>query len=129
MVKQFKSLYRYGEMAECSQKHEDFKFCMSSKGLHPEEKRDAWIRRERALQDSQAFFAQGGTVVDTGKFILVSTLFRLSQTAYRQLYASNRRGKAFRPVGLLRVDGRAPRSLPHIHQTLYICVTLLESYP
>ena len=32
-------------MAECAYKAEDFKFCMSSKGLHPEEKRDAWIRR------------------------------------------------------------------------------------
>ncbi|KAH8108109.1 hypothetical protein BXZ70DRAFT_1003512 [Cristinia sonorae] len=39
------SLYRYGKMTECTQKLEDFKFCMSSKGMHPEEKRDAWIRR------------------------------------------------------------------------------------
>lgn len=42
---QMKSLYRYGQMAECGQKLEDFKFCMSSKGLHPQEKHDAWIRR------------------------------------------------------------------------------------
>ena len=45
MSSQVKSLYRYGHMAECAYKAEDFKFCMSSKGLHPEEKRDAWIRR------------------------------------------------------------------------------------
>ncbi|KAK7692875.1 hypothetical protein QCA50_004510 [Cerrena zonata] len=45
MSSQVKSLYRYGRMAECAHKAEDFKFCMSSKGLHPEEKRDAWIRR------------------------------------------------------------------------------------
>ncbi|CAL1707768.1 unnamed protein product [Somion occarium] len=42
---QVKSLYRYGHMAECAHKAEDFKFCMSSKSLHPEERRDAWIRR------------------------------------------------------------------------------------
>ncbi|KAI0072721.1 hypothetical protein K474DRAFT_1667498 [Panus rudis PR-1116 ss-1] len=42
---QVKSLYRYGHMSECAQKSEDFKFCMSNKSLHPEEKRDAWIRR------------------------------------------------------------------------------------
>ena len=42
---QARSLYRYGEMATCSPKLEDFKFCMSLKGMHPEEKRDVWIRR------------------------------------------------------------------------------------
>ncbi|KAI0724259.1 hypothetical protein C8T65DRAFT_704158 [Cerioporus squamosus] len=42
---QLKSLYRYGEMATCSPKLEEFKFCMSLKGMHPEEKRDVWIRR------------------------------------------------------------------------------------
>jgi hypothetical protein len=42
---QFKSLYRYGHMSVCDRKLDDFKFCMSLKSLHPEEKRDAWIRR------------------------------------------------------------------------------------
>lgn len=42
---QARSLYRYGEMATCSPKLEEFKFCMSLKGVHPEEKRDIWIRR------------------------------------------------------------------------------------
>ncbi|KAI9066710.1 hypothetical protein FKP32DRAFT_1664709 [Trametes sanguinea] len=42
---QARSLYRYGEMATCKPKLEDFKFCMSVKGMHPEEKRDVWIRR------------------------------------------------------------------------------------
>ena len=42
---QARSLYRYGEMATCSPKLEEFKFCMSLKGMHPEEKRDVWIRR------------------------------------------------------------------------------------
>ncbi len=45
MGSQMKSLYRYGEMATCSPKLEEFKFCMSLKGMHPEEKRDVWIRR------------------------------------------------------------------------------------
>ncbi|KAF9244935.1 hypothetical protein BU15DRAFT_85774 [Melanogaster broomeanus] len=42
---QVKSFYRYGRMSECRDKMEDFKFCMSLKTMHPEEKRDAWIRR------------------------------------------------------------------------------------
>ncbi|OCH84397.1 hypothetical protein OBBRIDRAFT_409622 [Obba rivulosa] len=42
---QLQSLYRYGHMSECGRKYEDFKFCMSIKSLHPEEKRDAWIHR------------------------------------------------------------------------------------
>jgi hypothetical protein len=41
---QLKSIYRFGEMARCSAKWNEFKFCMSIKGLHPEQRRDAWIR-------------------------------------------------------------------------------------
>jgi len=41
---QLKSIYRFGEMAHCSTKWSEFKFCMSIKGLHPEQRRDAWIR-------------------------------------------------------------------------------------
>ncbi|KAH7907454.1 hypothetical protein BJ138DRAFT_1014460 [Hygrophoropsis aurantiaca] len=42
---QVKSLYRHGRMSECRDKMDDFKFCMSLKAMHPEQKRDAWIRR------------------------------------------------------------------------------------
>ncbi|KAH9949321.1 hypothetical protein B0H21DRAFT_820310 [Amylocystis lapponica] len=42
---QLKSLYRFGHMSECSRKLQDFKFCMSVKSMHPEEKRDVWLRR------------------------------------------------------------------------------------
>ncbi|OSX62715.1 hypothetical protein POSPLADRAFT_1140715 [Postia placenta MAD-698-R-SB12] len=42
---QLKSLYRYGHMSVCDHKLDDFKFCMSIKNMHPEEKRDAWIHR------------------------------------------------------------------------------------
>ena len=41
---QLKSIYRFGEMAHCSPKWNEFKFCLSTKGLHPEQRRDAWIR-------------------------------------------------------------------------------------
>lgn len=41
---QLKSIYRFGEMAHCSAKWNEFKFCLSTKGLHPEQRRDAWIR-------------------------------------------------------------------------------------
>ena len=38
--KQLTSIYRYGHMSVCGPKLEEFKFCMSLKGMHPEEKRD-----------------------------------------------------------------------------------------
>ncbi|KAI9442375.1 hypothetical protein H4582DRAFT_1277655 [Lactarius indigo] len=41
---QLKSIYRFGEMAHCSAKWNEFKFCLSVKGLHPEQRRDAWIK-------------------------------------------------------------------------------------
>lgn len=33
-------------MSECSDKLDDFKFCMSLKSLHPEQKREVWIQRQ-----------------------------------------------------------------------------------
>jgi hypothetical protein len=42
---QVKAIYRYGGRPVCGDKLEDFKFCMSIKSMHPEERRDAWIRR------------------------------------------------------------------------------------
>lgn len=45
VASQARSLYRYGQMAECGQKFEDFKYCMSNKAMHPQEKYEAWIRR------------------------------------------------------------------------------------
>jgi hypothetical protein len=32
-------------MSQCGQKFADWKFCLASKSLHPEQRRDAWIRR------------------------------------------------------------------------------------
>lgn len=42
---QVKSIYRFGHRANCDRKFEEFKFCLSLKVMHPEEQRDAWIRR------------------------------------------------------------------------------------
>ena len=41
---QVRSIYRYGHMAECSQKWTDFKFCLSLRALSADERRGAWIR-------------------------------------------------------------------------------------
>ena len=41
---QLKSLYRFGHMSVCGEKLQDFKYCMSLKSMHPDDKRDAWIR-------------------------------------------------------------------------------------
>ncbi|KIK67330.1 hypothetical protein GYMLUDRAFT_37425 [Collybiopsis luxurians FD-317 M1] len=42
---QVKSFYRYGERSHCSQKLEDFKFCLGLTRMEPEERREAWLRR------------------------------------------------------------------------------------
>ncbi|KAJ3988489.1 hypothetical protein F5890DRAFT_1453489 [Lentinula detonsa] len=42
---QIKSFYRYGERTHCSQKLEDFKFCLGLTRMEPEERRDVWIRK------------------------------------------------------------------------------------
>ncbi|KAF8530486.1 hypothetical protein BU17DRAFT_79265 [Hysterangium stoloniferum] len=42
---QLRTIYRYGHMAQCSGKFDDFKFCVSLKALPEEEKRTAWIQR------------------------------------------------------------------------------------
>ncbi|KDR75809.1 hypothetical protein GALMADRAFT_68801 [Galerina marginata CBS 339.88] len=42
---QVKSIYRFGERTSCERKFQEFKFCLSLKTMHPEEQRDAWIRR------------------------------------------------------------------------------------
>ncbi|KAA1476765.1 hypothetical protein DENSPDRAFT_843837 [Dentipellis sp. KUC8613] len=44
LATQFRSLYRYGEMAQCRPKWTEFKFCMSINRMHPEERRRAWIQ-------------------------------------------------------------------------------------
>ncbi|EIM79909.1 uncharacterized protein STEHIDRAFT_105946 [Stereum hirsutum FP-91666 SS1] len=42
---QFRSLWRYGQSANCTTKLQDFKFCMSIARLEPDEKREVWIQR------------------------------------------------------------------------------------
>ncbi|KAE9411375.1 hypothetical protein BT96DRAFT_804101 [Gymnopus androsaceus JB14] len=43
---QIKSFYRFGERTHCSQKLEDFKFCLGGLSrMEMDERRDAWIRR------------------------------------------------------------------------------------
>ncbi|KJA29044.1 hypothetical protein HYPSUDRAFT_128461 [Hypholoma sublateritium FD-334 SS-4] len=42
---QVKSIYRYGKRSSCDQKLDEFKFCLTLKVMHPEEQREAWIRR------------------------------------------------------------------------------------
>jgi hypothetical protein len=42
---QIKNVYRFGERSKCDRKFQDFKFCLSTKMMHPEERREAWIRR------------------------------------------------------------------------------------
>jgi hypothetical protein len=45
LASQVKSVYRHGAPRDCTPKFEDFKFCMSVKGLSEEKKEEVWIRR------------------------------------------------------------------------------------
>ena len=43
---QIKSLYRFGHRTtDCDRKYDEFKFCLTLKVMHPEERREAWIHR------------------------------------------------------------------------------------
>jgi hypothetical protein len=69
---QLKSLYRYGEMSKCGQKMEDFKFCMANKSLHPEDRRDAWIRRRAEWWAKRRLERSSEDVWEMRKFVLLS---------------------------------------------------------
>ena len=42
---QFRSIYRYGTIADCAPRREDFKFCLTLRSLEPEERRAKWLER------------------------------------------------------------------------------------
>lgn len=41
---QFKAVYRYGAAQLCTDKLEDFKYCLTLKGMDAEQRRATWIR-------------------------------------------------------------------------------------
>ncbi|WFD39153.1 uncharacterized protein MJAP1_002123 [Malassezia japonica] len=50
---QFRNAYRYGTIADCAPRREDFKFCLTLRQLDPEMRRHEWLLRraeERAHQ-------------------------------------------------------------------------------
>ena len=47
---QFKNAYRFGEIADCAPRKEDFKFCLTLRRLDPEARRHEYLlRRAEAL--------------------------------------------------------------------------------
>lgn len=42
---QLRSAYRYGTVADCAPRREDFKFCLTLRGLDPEVRRAKWLER------------------------------------------------------------------------------------
>ncbi|CAO1616038.1 unnamed protein product [Parajaminaea phylloscopi] len=46
LVPQFRNVYRYGTFNECTPKLEDFKFCLTLKGMDAAQKREAIIERK-----------------------------------------------------------------------------------
>lgn len=45
LAAQFRAVYRFGQPAGCPAKFEDFKFCMSLKGVSDARKEEVWIKR------------------------------------------------------------------------------------
>ncbi|CBQ73548.1 conserved hypothetical protein [Sporisorium reilianum SRZ2] len=43
---QLKAVYRYGGVQDCKAKLDDFKYCLTMKGMSQEEKYEAWIQRK-----------------------------------------------------------------------------------
>jgi hypothetical protein len=48
LFNQYKSLYRYGHMAHCADKFQDWRFCLNQRMLDPDQRREVWLQR-RAL--------------------------------------------------------------------------------
>ncbi|CCF51870.1 hypothetical protein NDA18_003660 [Ustilago nuda] len=42
---QLQAVYRYGGLQDCKGKLDDFKYCLTQKGMGREEKYESWIRR------------------------------------------------------------------------------------
>lgn len=43
---QARFIYRYGSFTDCKDKLEDFKFCLTMRGISAEERRDRWLQRK-----------------------------------------------------------------------------------
>lgn len=46
LVPQFRAVYRYGSFDDCTRKLDDFKFCLTLKGIDQAQKREAYIERK-----------------------------------------------------------------------------------
>ena len=69
---QVKAVYRYGGRPRCSQKMDDFKFCLTLKALHPEEQREAWIRRRAEWWANRRLTKSTEDVWDMRECVLVN---------------------------------------------------------
>ena len=47
---QFRHVYRYGTVGDCSPRREDFKFCLTTRELEPAQRRDAWLTRRAEIK-------------------------------------------------------------------------------
>jgi len=100
MRSQIKSIYRFGERSSCDRKFEEFKFCLSLKVMHPEEQREAWIRRRAEwwanrrlgkssedvwdIRESVFFFFSPSSILNVSQ----GTLIEFSKAYYRRGDAS-----------------------------------------
>ena len=62
---QFRSIYRYGTIADCAPRREDFKYCLTLRSLEPEERRAKWLeRRAEAKAHKRKGFRSSEAVCD-----------------------------------------------------------------
>ena len=73
---QIRSLYRYGQMAECSSHWSDFKFCLSLRALSAEERRVAWIRHRAEWWATRRTMGSSEDVWEIRKYVRLFILSR-----------------------------------------------------
>ena len=67
---QIKNLYRFGERTKCDPKFQSFKICLSTKMMHPEERRETWIHRRAEWWANRRLGRSSEDVWDIREYVL-----------------------------------------------------------
>ncbi len=58
---QLRAIYRYGGLQDCKSKLDDFKYCLTMKGMTQEERYEAWIRRRKRRRRRRRGWGKGSS--------------------------------------------------------------------
>jgi hypothetical protein len=68
-------MYRYGTPKDCSDKFEEFKFCMSIKNLSQERREQVWVRRRAEWWARRRLGKSSEDVWEARRYVSLSLLF------------------------------------------------------